>query len=420
MILNNNRLEYIRPAWLEIDLDGLASNVQVVKSKIGSGVKICASLKANAYGHGTLAVAQTFRECGVERFSVAIPDEGIALRKAGFTNPILVLGYSEPERAAQIVEYDLEQTVFDMDMAKALSAAAVKCGKKAGIHIKFDSGMGRLGYSYFVGTQQLVSEITEIAGLPGIELVGIFTHFATADEADQAYTNLQFQRYLELTGALEKNGVRIPIKHCSNSSAVLNYPQMNLDMVRPGVLLYCMPLLSEMSAPSADPMPIPTPIPSSILPHTEAGTKLLQIMSLKARVSRVEKLKPGMSVSYGRAFIAQRPTVIAALPLGYGDGLNRLLSCGNGEVLIHGKRAPVAGRICMDQCMVDVTDIDGVQKGDEAVLLGRQGGEYIDVDEMARKLGTINYEVTSSLTRRLPRVYRKNGSIQWILNDYDL
>ena len=412
MILNNNRLEYIRPAWLEIDLDGLASNVQVVKSKIGSGVKICASLKANAYGHGTLAVAQTFRECGVERFSVAIPDEGIALRNAGFTNPILVLGYSEPERAAQIVEYDLEQTVFDMDMAKALSAAAVKCGKKAGIHIKFDSGMGRLGYSYFIGTKQLVSEITEIACLPGIELVGIFTHFATADEADQEYTNLQFQRYRELTGALEKNGVRIPIKHCSNSSAVLNYPQMNLDMVRPGVVLYCMPLLSEMSAPL--PESTPTPMPA------DAGANLLQIMSLKARVSRVEKLEPGMSVSYGRAFVAQRPTVIAALPLGYGDGLNRLLSCGNGEVLIHGKRAAVAGRICMDQCMVDVTDIDGVQKGDEAVLLGRQGNACIDVDEMARKLGTINYEVTSSMSRRLPRVYRKNSSIQSILNDYDL
>ena len=417
MEVNKDYMKNMRPAWLEIDLDGLASNVRTVRNTVGSDVKICASLKANAYGHGTIAVAQTFQECGVERFSVAIPDEGIELRRAGVTEPILVLGYSEPERAEQIVEYDLEQTVFNIDMARALSDEAVKAGKKAGIHIKFNTGMSRLGYSYLIGQQQIAREIEEIAALPGINLVGMFTHFALADDPKQDFTVLQFDRYMQLVDAIEQRNIHIPIRHCSNSAAILNYPKMHLDMVRTGVMLYCMPQISVM------PMKVSADgcgEKSDIQRKKDDGADLFQIMSLKARISCVERLEPGMSVGYGRAFIAKKPTVIATLPLGYGDGYNRRLSCGNGEVLIHGKRAPIAGRICMDQFMVDVTGIDGVQKGDEAVMLGRQGTECIDVDELAQKQDTINYEVTCSMSRRLPRVYRKDGCIKGIHQDIAL
>jgi alanine racemase len=386
----------IRPVWAEVDLDCLAHNMREARRAARPGASVCAAVKADAYGHGAARVADTLLQNGADRLAVALLDEGIALREAGVQAPILVLGLPETARADEIARYRLDQTVASHDAAKPLSDAGVRGGAPISVHIKADTGMGRIGMPCGAAAldEAAVREVLAIRQLPGVAVEGIFTHFAVADEPDPesaAYVRVQLGKFLALCGALAARGLRIPIRHCANSAALLHYPETHLDMVRPGILLY------GMAAAPGDFPPRPD------LPNLS----LRQALSLKARVAQVKEIPRGASVGYGRRFVAARPSAIATLPLGYGDGYNRLLSCGVGEVLIGGRRAPIAGRICMDQCMVDVTGIGGVRAGDEAVLIGRQGDDFIALAELAQKLHTINYEVLCAINRRVPRVYKK-------------
>ncbi len=379
-------LKQIRSAWVEIDLDNLANNIQEVRRLTKPGVKIAAVIKANGYGHGAVKIAPILLENGAEVIAVAILDEAIELREAGFKVPIFVLGYTDPSRASEIIEYDIEQTVFSIDLAKALSDEAIKQGKKAKVHIKIDTGMGRIG---FLPNHLVIDKIKEIISLPSIVFEGLFTHFASADESDKAYTIQQFEKFERVLYQLEKEGIKPNVRHVANSATIIDLPTMHLDMVRPGIMLY------------------------GLLPSREVilqNVNLKQVMTLKTKITNVKEISKGDSVGYSRKFVARGKTVIASLPIGYADGLFRSLS-NIAEALVHGKRVPVVGKICMDQCMIDVTGIDDVKVGDEVVLFGSQGEEMIHIDELADAIGTINYEIVCAINRRVPRVYIKDGKI---------
>lgn len=384
-------LKEVRSAWAEVNLDNLAHNIREVRRLAGKKSMVTAVIKADGYGHGAVKIAQTLLDNGADRFAIAVLDEGIELREAGFRVPILILGYTDPPRAKEVVKHELIQTVYSMELAEALSKEAQAQGKVCKIHIKIDTGMGRIGLQ---PDREAVELIKSISRLPGLEIEGMYTHFAVADEHDKSYTEGQFEKFTWISEQLEKEGIHIPVKHVGNSATIIDLPGMHLDMVRAGIMLYGL-------APSNEVM----------LEKLE----LKQVMSLKVRVTNVKEIEAGKSVSYGRKFIADKPSRIASLPIGYADGYTRMLS-GKAEALIHGKRVPVVGRICMDQCMIDVTGIDDVQVGDEVVLFGEQGGDMIHIDELAEKLGTINYEIVCMIARRVPRVYTKNGEIVDFVN----
>jgi alanine racemase len=389
---NMVNLTGIRSVWAEINLDDLADNMREARRLANKTAVINAVVKADGYGHGAVCIAKTLLENGANSLSVAILDEAIELRRAGIMAPILVLGYTEPERAWELVEYNIEQTVFSYFSAQVLSRAAQKKADIINIHIKIDSGMGRIG---FPPSQDTIDTILAICRLPNIKVQGIFTHFAEADALDSRFTENQYERFRLLCRQLEKNRIYIPTKHCANSAAIINFPAMHMDMVRAGIMLYSLSYSSDKH---------------------RRKTSLKQIMSLKTKVVQVKELQAGDSVGYGRTFTADKLTVVATLPIGYADGFNRLLSCERGEVLIKGMRVPVIGRICMDQSMIDVTKVKNINIGDEVVLFGAQGNEMINTDEIARKLNTINYEVVTSINKRVPRVYVKDGDIVDIHN----
>lgn len=384
-------LKKIRAAWAEIDLDNLAHNIREVRRLAGKQSQVTAVIKADGYGHGATKIAKTLLDNGADRFAVAVLDEAIEIRNAGFKVPILILGYTQPERAEEVVRYELEQAVYSIETAEALSKVAKAQGKTAQIHIKIDTGMGRIGLQ---ADEEAVGIISSIHALPNINIKGIFTHFAVADEVDKSYTEKQFEKFKWVCDRLEEKGIKIEIKHCGNSATIIDLPDMHLNMVRAGIVLYGL-------APSSD-------------VKLEKLT-LKEVMSLKVRVTHIKEIEAGQSVSYGRKFIANAKTKIASLPIGYADGYTRLLS-GKAEALVNGKRVPVVGRICMDQCMIDVTRIEDVKVGDEVVLFGGQKDGFISIDEIAEKLGTINYEVVCMISRRVPRVYVKGGEVVEVLN----
>jgi len=367
-----------RPVWAEIDLAAIAHNVREIKRLLKPGTQMMAVVKADAYGHGALPVARVALASGAERLAVAILNEALALREGGIRAPILILGYTPPEQAELLVRNEITQTVFTLDMARAVSQAAVKLGKTARVHLKIDTGMSRIG----VTPREAPDFAAAVAALPGLEVEGVFTHMAAADEADKTYTRRQFALFQEAVEGMAARGVQVALKHVANSPTTLDLAEMHLDMVRPGIILY------------------------GLWPSTEVRREieLRPAMQLKAKVAYVKEVPADTSVSYGRKFTTTAPTVIATLPIGYADGWSRLLS-NRAEVLIHGRRAPVIGRVCMDQCMVDVTGIPGVQVGDEAVLFGRQGDQFLPVEEVAAKMGTINYEMVCLISKRVPRVY---------------
>jgi len=352
---------------------------------------VTAVIKADGYGHGATKIAQTLLDNGADRLAIAVLDEGIELRNAGFGGPILILGFTDKERAEEIVSFNLEQAVYSWELAEAISKAAVKQNKTAKIHIKVDTGMGRIGLKPDKDSVQLIKKISQ---LPNIVIEGIFTHFAVADALDKAYTEEQYAKFTWICKELERENVRINVKHCGNSATIIDLPEMHLNMVRAGIILYGLKPSDEV-----------------MLDRIE----LKQVMSLKVRISHVKEIEAGQSVSYGRRFIAEKKSKIASLPIGYADGYTRMLS-GKAEALVKGRRVPVVGRICMDQCMVDVTDIEDVKVGDEAVLFGKQGEGFIHIDELAEKLDTINYEIVCMISRRVPRVYVKDGKIVDVLN----
>jgi len=388
-----NALDEIRPAWAEINLDNLAHNIREVRRLTRKDAMVTAVIKANGYGHGAPEIAKTFLENGADRLAVAVLSEAIELRKSGITAPILILGYTPPTLFDKVVEYDIIQTIYNYNDAKALSEVAGKLNKKATIHIKIDSGMGRIG---FLPNDDSVEEIIKISKLPNIYVEGMFTHFAKADYKDKSYTKTQFERFSWVAKKLEERGLNIPIKHVSNSAAIIDMPELNLDMVRAGIIIYGLKPSDEVQLDKID---------------------LKPAMALKARISHVKTVPKGTGISYGQIFVTERESKIATIPIGYADGFCRLLT-GKAEVSVKGKRAKIVGKICMDQCMIDVTDIEDVKVGDEVVIFGYEEG-HPHVDELAEKLGTINYEVVCMVSRRVPRVYFSNGKIVKVV-DYVL
>lgn len=367
--------------WAEIDLDAISHNVQAFKRHVGANVEIMAVVKANAYGHGAVPVARAALQAGATRLAVHRMIEGIELRQAGIQAPILIMGYTPSSGATQIVQFQLTPSLITLEFAERLSLQAVAAGTQIPVHIKVDSGMNRYGL--------LPSEVPEFAKaivkLPGLNLEGLFTHFATADWTDQTYVLGQLADFKAVVAALNANQIRIPILHAANSAATMRLPEAHFNAVRIGIAMYGLDPSDEWS-----------PV-----------FEIQPALSLKSRVSRVQELPAGAGISYGRTAITEKPTLAALVPVGYGDGFHRILS-NKGAVLIHGQRAPILGRVCMDQFVVDVTGIPEVKQDDEVVIIGCQGDATIRAEEIGRLAGTINYEVSTSLLPRVIRVYLRN------------
>ncbi len=368
-----------RPTWAEIDLGALKQNARALKGRIGDGSQLLAVVKANAYGHGAPAVARAALEGGASRLGVACSDEGVELRLAGIEAPILILGYTAPGEAEKAVRHGLTPTVNSLQQAEAVAVASRRLGRSTPVHLKVDTGLNRFGLDR-AGVMDLARAIEH---MPSLLLEGAYTHFACADEADKSFTWRQFEEFMAVAQVLD-----VPIRHVANSAAILDLPEMNLDMVRAGIALYGH---------------YPSPVVSR-------ATPLVPVLSLKSRVARIREIAECETVSYGRTWSAPCRCAIALAPCGYADGLPRLLS-NRGSMLVGGRRAPIVGRICMDLAMIDVTGIDGVSEGDELVVIGAQGQESIGVDEVAGQAGTISYEILCGVSRRVPRVYRDGGEV---------
>ena len=375
----------IRPVWAEICLDRLAHNVREARRVTPSSSMIMAAVKADGYGHGAVESSKVFLVNGADRLATATLGEAVQLRRHGVEAPILVLGYVPEYLYPLLLQHGVSATVYRLDHAEALSRSAVNDGIEAVVHVKVDTGMGRLGF----GVDEAADAVIEIDSLPGITVEGVFTHFAVSDEADKTYTRAQYGKYMRVIKELDDKGFDVPVKHVSNSAAVIDMPEYSLDMVRPGIMLYGI-------------------YPS---PHVDQKkVELVPAMTLKAKVSHVKTVPPGTGISYGLTHVTDRESRIATVPVGYADGYRRGLS-NVGWVAIHGRRAPVVGRVCMDQCMVDVTDGGKVEAGDAVTLFGDGSDGAPTVEEVADRLGTIAHEVTCGVGRRVPRVYIKEGEV---------
>jgi alanine racemase len=366
-----------RPTWVEIDLNAIAHNVRSMAQLVGPDVEVMAVLKADGYGHGAIKTARTALNNGASWLGVACLGEAIELRRAGMDAPILSLGFTPPWQAREAVLHDVTAAVFSIEVAEALSRAAADLGRVARVHVKVDTGMGRLGLM----PEDVLPFVRALSRLDRLDVDGIFTHFSVADEADLSYTLWQKEQFDGVLDELRREGLLPRHAHAANSAATLRLPESRYTMVRPGIALYGL-------NPSAD-----APCPAGFRPA----------LAFKCQVAQVKEMSPGRAVGYGRAFVTERASRIAVVPVGYADGFRRSPTHW-GEVLVRGRRAPIVGRVCMDQTMIDVTDIPGVRQGDEVVLIGRQGDERITVDEVAQQLGTINYEVVSEILARVPRV----------------
>lgn len=376
-------MENIRPVWLEVNLDAIAHNVRIIRQVVGKNTQIIAVVKANAYGHGAVEVSETLLENGVTMLGVGVIEEGIVLREAGIKAPILICGLTMNDQIEPLVMYNLTATVCKLKTIQTLSRIASKNKKRARIHIKIDTGMGRLG----IPSTDTLNFVKKISQMKNIEIEGIFTHFAASNEEDRNYTRKQFEKYRKALLELERERINIPLKHVANSAAILNSSSFHLNAVRPGIIIYGL---------------FPWP-------ETKRTVQLRPAAEFKTKIVFLKEVPAGKSIGYGRTYTTTKPTRIATLPLGYADGYSWLLS-NNGEVLVRGERAPIIGEICMDLCIVDVTDIGGVQIGDEVVLWGKQGSRMIPVEEVAQKIGSIVYEVICMVDKeRVPRVFIKNG-----------
>lgn len=365
--------------YVEIDLDAIKHNIRCEREKVGDKVKIMAIIKANAYGHGDIEVAEALKD-EVDAYGVAIIEEALKLRKAGVTKMILILGHTGKIWYDDLIKNDISQAVYSYEMAKILSEEAMRLGKKAKIHIKVDTGMGRIG---FQPVKDNIEVIYAISRLPGIEIEGIFTHFARADEKTIEPAREPFRKYITFVEELEKRGVKIPIHHVSNSASIIGFPEANLDMVRSGITTY------------------------GLYPSDEVAKDVLVLepaMQWKSIISYIKTVEPGTSISYGGTFTAKEKMTVATIPVGYADGMKRDLS-GKGRVLIHGQYAPILGRICMDQFMVDVSHIKEAAIGDTVTIFGKDGEKNIPVEEIAEKSHSFNYEFVCSITNRVPRKY---------------
>lgn len=375
--------------YAQIDLDAICQNIQTAMQKVGADTKVMAIIKTDAYGHGAVPVARALKRIGTYAFGVATAEEAVQLRQNGIDNPILVLGFVFPADFDLMLEHDIWHTVFQYDTAKAYAARAAELGKTARVHIKVDTGMGRIGLQ---PDTDGVETVKRIAALDDLVIDGIFTHFACADAADKTSCNRQKERFLSFLGALEKEGVHIPLRHMCNSAGIIDFDGGFLDMVRSGIMTYGLYPSEEVN---------------------KADFPLYPAMSLKSHVAFVKTVDAGFAVSYGSTYVTKGKTVIATIPVGYGDGYPRALS-NRGRVLIHGQFAPIVGRVCMDQFMVDVTDIPNVRQGDEVTLIGADGENRIPVEEAADLSHRFNYEFCCDINKRVPRVYIENGAVSEI------
>lgn len=383
--------EYMR-VYAEINLDHIRFNVKNIQRRIGDETKILAIIKADGYGHGSIPIAKFLsKEKLVYGFGVSTVREAVVLRKAGIEEPILILGYVLPADFITVIDYSITTTVFQYETARMLSEVAKAKNKTAKIHIKIDTGMGRIG---FAADDSCVEEICRISELPGIETEGIFTHFACADHKDKTSANKQKALFYGILDKLSQRGVSIPVRHMCNSAGIIEFDGEFLDLVRAGIIIYGLYPSDEVN---------------------KDNVKLLPAMSIKSRVVYVKEIRKGMTVSYGSDFVAEKNTRIATISMGYADGFYRSLS-GKGEVLIRGKRAKIVGRVCMDQMMVDVTDIPDVEQGDVVTVFGKDGSEEITFEEASETAGTINYEFICGFARRVPRIYIENREITKVLD----
>ena len=381
--------------WAEINLNAYAHNIRELRRVTRPTARLMAVVKANGYGHGSVEVSREALQNGAQYLGVARINEAIPLREAGLDVPILIFGYTPPDLAPFLIDYELTQTIYSLSTASALSEQATRKGKKINVHLKVDSGMGRLGFLLAatndtpddVMARNSIRAIEAITRLPGLTVEGIFTHFATADSADKSYADLQLDRFMDFLNRLQKEGLEPPVRHTANSGALIDMPNSHLDMVRPGIATYGLHPSEEVNKSRVD---------------------LWPVMSVKSRVIHLKQVPPGFNISYGITFQTKKQTTIATVPVGYADGFNRLLSS-RGHMLVHGQRVPIVGRVCMDLTMLDVGDVSGVALEDEVVVFGEQGDEAVTADEIASHLDTINYEIVSTVTARVPRIYRKSS-----------
>ena len=397
---------FLKRTWAQVDLDALDHNIREIRSVIAPSAKLMCVIKADGYGHGAVPLAKESEAAGADWFAVSNLEEAQELREAGIQKPILILGFTPDSDARLLAQMEISQAVLSESHARQLSSYAQEAGTRVRVHIAVDTGMTRIGLSARNQTQALEAVAaytqtfnkmrfieTEIAELPGLLLEGLFTHFAVADEAEAGadYTKRQYQSFRLVADTLKGWGISIPFCHCSNSAGILDYPEMNFNLVRAGIILYGLEPSSKVRRP----------------------LDLRPLMELKSVVSMVKTVGPGVDVSYGRTYTTRRETKIATVPIGYADGYPRALS-NLGEMLVRGQRARIIGRVCMDQLMLDVTHIPDVEEGDVVTVFGRDGGAFLPVEEVSSLDQTINYETVCQITKRVPRIYRggKLGGIE--------
>lgn len=368
-----------------ISLDAVKYNFEQMKKNIKEGTRIVAVIKADAYGHGAVPIAAMLEKYDyIWGFATATAQEALQLRRAGITRPVLILGLVFEEYYEELAKNEVRMAVCDYETACKFNHAAAVCGKKALIHLAADTGMTRIG---FKDSEESLEEIRRIYKLENVQIEGLFTHFARADEYDRAPAMVQLERYLKFADLLEQSGIHIPLHHCSNSAGIIRVPEANLNLVRAGITIY------------------------GIYPSEEVEkdvVKLLPVMSLKSHISYIKDVEPGTQVSYGGTYTTKKLTRLATIPVGYADGYPRMLS-NKGWVLIHGKKAPICGRVCMDQFMVDVTDIPDAKTADEVTLLGTDGEEEITADTIGDLSGRFSYEFVCDISKRVPRIYMQDG-----------
>lgn len=387
---------YYRPTWADISLDALYHNIEQVRSGLKPGTKILASVKANAYGHGVIEIARAVERYGLDYLGVAFLDEALQLRREGIVLPILVLGYVAPEHLELAQQHNVTIALYREDQLHAASKLDLNGRRPLKVHIKADTGMGRLGV---LGKDETLSFIERARALRAVEVEGVFTHYSKADEADKTYTALQYERFHELESHIRQKGWEIPIIHAANSAGSMDTPQWSGDMVRLGIAMY------------------------GLYPSVEVEKVRIQlqpVLSLKTKLVHTKQVPANWGISYGARYYSAADEWIGTLPIGYADGFSRMLT-GKAEVLLHGKRIPVVGAICMDQCMVSLEQLKGAYPlhdllDQEVVLIGKQGDEIITTEELADKIGTINYELTCMLASRVPRRYIEGGNVIAVRN----
>ncbi|WMI80235.1 alanine racemase [Anaerotignum sp. MB30-C6] len=390
-------MDFIRRTWAEIDMDALAYNIKNIKSKLAEGERIMGVVKADAYGHGDGFVSRALQDAGFDWFGVSNIEEAMSLRSEGIEKPILILGYTPVDTVKLMEEHKLTQALVGMDYAEALQREAEKAGVVVNVHVKLDTGMTRVGFQVDEENfDESLKDIIEVSKMTNLHLTGIFTHHAVADafqDDNPRFTEMQFTRFNKMVVALKDSGVEVGICHCANSATTIAYPEKHLGMCRSGIITYGM-------------------LPSG---ECKGMIDIKPLMTLKTTIGLVKEVKAGSQLSYGRTYTAETDRVIATVPIGYADGYSRALS-NKARMLVNGHFAPVVGRVCMDQIMLDVTGIPDVKMGDEVVVFGRQGEQVLPIEELAEILGTINYELTCVITKRVPRIYKQDGKVIGIVN----